>query len=79
MAKWIIFKEQATTTKTKVVGVWTKDEKTFLGSIRWYSPFRKYSFWPKHSTVYEKTCLLDIVAEIDRLMEERKCDKLKLK
>lgn len=31
-----------------------------LGIVKWYSPWRQYSFCPQPATVFERTCLRDI-------------------
>lgn len=33
-----------------------------LGWIQWYSPWRRYVFFPKPDTLYDASCLLDIGA-----------------
>lgn len=51
--------------KTEVWKVLTKDGNIVLGHIRWYGPWRCYSFlissrYGKSDFVFEKTCLRDI-------------------
>lgn len=58
--------------KTKVYAVINKDTNQVIGSIAWYGPFRQYSYFPCNNTVYERTCLRDITAFIEKLMAERK-------
>lgn len=72
MAKWIEFQECISYGKTKVFDVVSKESSFVIGQIKWYSPFRKYSFFPKDGTVYEQTCLNDIADKLKELMEERK-------
>lgn len=43
-----------------------------LGSVKWYSSWRQYCFWPSVSTVYSPDCLNDIVAFIKEQMSLRK-------
>lgn len=75
--KWIEFVEQLSGKyrKTKIFGVVNKDTKAVIGIISWYGPFRKYSFFPSQNTVYETTCLKDIIAFIESLMKERELQK----
>lgn len=58
--------------KTKTFLIRNKDNDFVLGIIKWYGPFRQYSFFPEPNTVFEKTCLGDITKFIIALMEERK-------
>jgi hypothetical protein len=46
--------------KTKYWIVYSKDENTALGVIRWYGAWRCYAFFPEPSTLFEKNCLWDI-------------------
>ena len=46
--------------KTKVWFVVSLDEKSHLGWVTWYGPWRKYCFQPKENTVYEWVCLREI-------------------
>ena len=57
--------------KTQVFTIQTNDS-VLLGTVKWYGPWRKYSFYPSVGTLYEPICLRDIAAFIDKLMEERK-------
>lgn len=75
MSKWIIFvkcKGRPKGMKTDIYNIWTKDGVSFLGEVRWYAPWRKYTFQPAHNTIFENQCLSDIIAFINNLMEERK-------
>jgi len=53
--------------KTQVWKVQTKDGNVLLGHVRWYSPWRCYSFFVssgggEFELVFEKTCLRDIAS-----------------
>lgn len=37
-----------------------------LGYIEWYNSWRCYSFFPQHDTVFEKQCLRDLAAWLER-------------
>lgn len=69
--KWIHIRPNATTNKT---GLWRiyADSGEIIGEIKWYGPFRKYSFFPYPQTVYEQDCLKEITNFIVFLMEARK-------
>lgn len=77
MSKWIDFIEGHAKGVTKVFLVKTKDGG-HLGMIKWYSPWRKYSFFPEQHTIFETDCLSDIVSFIKDLMLDRKLQKQKL-
>jgi hypothetical protein len=74
MSKWIDFEEGMSAGKTKIFKIVTK-EGAQIGLIKWYSPWRKYSFFPHPNTVYETQCLSDIIAFINKLMLDRKVEK----
>ncbi len=61
--------------KTHVYHVVTIDGGVKLGEVRWWGAWRKYAFFPEASTLYEPTCLRDIAAFIDGLMEERRAER----
>lgn len=75
--KWIKFVEIGAKPgmKTKIFEVVTKDYLCTIGEIKWYGGFRRYSFFPKPDTVYENSCLRDIITFIDKLMDEREQEK----
>jgi hypothetical protein len=45
-----------------------------LGEVKWYSPWRRYCFWPNFykTTIFDAACLSEIQAFINQLMEMRK-------
>lgn len=77
--KWIYFWKQKRPFKklTDNYIVHSKDGDVIIGTISWYSPFRKYSFFPNPNivTVFEATCLKDISEFLVKLMEEHKEQK----
>ena len=58
--------------KTGVYEVVTKETRSVIATIHWYVPWRKYALFPREETVWETTCLHEIVVFLDELMEERK-------
>lgn len=76
-AKWIDFIKmpEVKGRKTDVFTVINKESITDLGLISWYGHWRCYVFFPADGIVFERTCLLDIVKFIDRLMLNRKIEK----
>ena len=79
MAKWIEFEDVTaglpTTGKTRAWRVRPKGGAGSLGTILWYGPWRRYSFFPLEETVLEATCLRDIAAFCDEQMQIRKGKK----
>lgn len=74
-SKWIKFLEGEPNKKTKVFLVVTNSVQVQdLGWIKWYGPWRKYSFFPQERTVFETDCLNDIVKFINKLMLDRKVE-----
>ena len=75
--KWMVLQEIPNEgKKTRIFQILTKDEVAFvLGYIKWYGPWRQYTFQPEGGTVFEHQCLQDIRAFLVHLMEVRKLDK----
>ncbi len=74
-AKWIDFVDITHKTKTKKFLVINRESKSRIGEVKWYGPFRQYSYFPSPNTVYERQCLLDITRFIQNLMNDRKKNK----
>lgn len=70
--KWIVFELQQDTGKTKVYNCFAKENRVLLGRVKWYGPFRKYSFFPEYRCIFETQCLKDISSFLDKLMLEWK-------
>lgn len=51
--------------KTECWSVQSKETGDLLGDVRWWSAWRRYSFWPADHTVFEQTCLRDIANFIE--------------
>lgn len=75
MPKYIDFTEVPSNKKTLTYEVVSKEGAGSLGVIKWYAPWRKYSFFPNPDTLYETRCLTDIVDFIKQLTEDRKIQK----
>jgi hypothetical protein len=43
-----------------------------LGTVQWYAPWRRYCFYPSHFALFDASCLREITAQLDSLMEARK-------
>ncbi len=62
--------------KTFTWAVMNKHDEILLGSIRWFSHWRCYSFYPLSDTVFEKDCLRDIADFCELETKEQKKKKL---
>jgi len=64
---WISFKlnDRRLKAKTDIWEVWSLDEASHIGQVRWYSPWRKYCFFPSSQTVWEQDCLRHIAEFIE--------------
>ncbi len=65
--------------KTKIVKVINKSSGNEIAEIGWYGAWRQYCFFPsiEFDTVWNNTCIKDILDVIDMLMKERIIDKPK--
>lgn len=69
----LLFQVVARTPKTVVVGVIERRSGDALGEIKWYGAWRQYAFLPlAERTVWSRSCLAEVSAEIDRLMAARR-------
>ena len=71
----IKFMEAPPKPKTKVWWVVSKYDDIQLGTIAWFSRWRKYSFFPKGDTVYEWVCLREIADFCEKQTKEHKAKK----
>jgi hypothetical protein len=61
MSKWIEFVPVDNAGRlTKIWKVVTKDGAVTLGVVKWFTNWRKYSFYPATDTIFEEDCLGDI-------------------
>lgn len=49
-----------------------RDDFVILGEIKWYGPFRKFTFYPEDGTVFDDKCLLEIVDFLNTINKEWK-------
>jgi len=69
MSKYLRLAEIPSIKKTKQFMVESKQHGYCLGIIKWYAPWRQYCFYPGFETVFNNTCLLDIVEFLNKLKE----------
>ena len=75
--KYIYFDEEfmSSKRKTRVFLCKNNDSHDTLGTVKWYSPWRCYCYFPSedlNETIYSEGCLDDIRHFIHRLMVLRK-------
>jgi hypothetical protein len=78
--KYLIFKEKSTQRKTKLISVINKSSEEEIATIEWYPAWRQYCFMPERfefTTIWNNTCLEDVVSVINQLMRERQIEKPK--
>jgi len=76
--KYLVFSaEEVKGRKTKIIHIINKSSVEEIGTIEWYSSWRQYCFIASFmfDTVWNKTCLMDIIEVIDMLMKERTVKK----
>ncbi|MBD3264447.1 MAG: hypothetical protein GF375_05020 [Candidatus Omnitrophica bacterium] len=61
--------------KTSLFAVMNKSGNYPLAEIKWYGPWRQYCFFPLDGTVWNNSCLRDVLGFINRLMRERKNER----
>jgi len=50
-----------------------------LGLVAWWSPWRRYCFFPAHRTVFEQDCMREIATFIEDQTNERRAATKALK
>ena len=72
--KYLEFREigKSASGKTKIINIINKGSDVVLGQIRWFAHWRKYTFSALADTIFDGVCLMEIVAELDRLNREHK-------
>lgn len=58
--------------KTLIYDVISNVDDSYLGVIRWFARWRKYTFNPCTSTSFDYNCLLEITIFLAKLTDERK-------
>jgi hypothetical protein len=77
--KYLIFDvEKPPKRKTKIVHVINKSSQEEIATIEWYVAWRQYCFMPERfefTTIWNNTCLADVISVINDLMKERTIEK----
>lgn len=78
-SKYITFDIVGSTAQTDVINILSISSQFILGQIRWYGPWRQYCFMPSARSVFNRTCMGEIVDKINELMDERRRVAAKIK
>ncbi len=71
--KHLIFQEQNIIVPgKKLVHVFNKHDMGFLGSIKWFKPWKQYCFFPEPECIFHNECLQKIAEVLTRLNTEGK-------
>lgn len=70
--KYLAFHLIKDTGKTKVWDVASRHSYTKLGTIKWYAPWRRYSFYPEPDTLFDCRCMTVLIDFITAEMDKRK-------
>jgi hypothetical protein len=70
--QYMLFSQVGDTGKTSVWDIVQKGTLNTLGQVKWYGPWRCYSFHTKANCVFNESCLDDIKHFIKQLMDARK-------
>ena len=57
--------------KTHIYTVRNRHSNTLIGMIRWWAPWRKYTFQPQSDTIWDADCLREVTNALDTIMLER--------
>ena len=78
MPRWIKFEHvphHNPKAKTRIWRVRNKGNKSILGEVKWYGPWRKYAFFANPVVtlnVFEETCLRDIAEYVENATRNHK-------
>ncbi len=71
-SEFIIIRFFNDTGKTQIYEIATKDDQKILGYLKWFGSWRCYAFYPEPHTVFEATCMQDIIEALSQLNNEHK-------
>ena len=82
VTKWLRFVELEDRAKVRTTKVWdvvSKDRVSYLGQVRWYPHWRKYTFYSiSDAGVFDEACLRDIASFIETRTVEHKAGITKI-
>ena len=71
-SQYLQFRLVNDTGKTQTYSVDSRSGGYRIAIIKWYGAWRQYTLFPEPDTVWNKTCLQDVIAFIGELMEARR-------
>ncbi len=71
-SRYIEFDKIGDTGKTEIWNILSKSSEFILGRISWYGPWRQYCFFPSPNSVFNNTCMAEIIEFIKELMAKRR-------
>ena len=71
-SKYMEFDKIGDTGKTEIWNILSKSSSFILGQIKWYGAWRQYCFYPSPNSVFNNTCMQEIIQFIANLMSARK-------
>jgi hypothetical protein len=69
-SKYLELRELERKPKTIVYGLFSKQHGDKLGEIKWFARWRQYTFFPEKDTIWNRTCLLDVIHFLSKAMVE---------
>jgi hypothetical protein len=75
MTTFLVFTvdEQASKGKrTKVISVLNRNGGYILGTIKWWAPWRQYTFWPEPCMIFNRNCLNEIADYCKKLTDDHR-------
>ena len=71
--KYIRFQKikMPTSRKTAIYSCLSNSDNTVLGTVKWFSRWRQFCFFPEPQTIFNRSCTADIIDFIDQLMVGR--------
>lgn len=72
--KWMAYEEvePAKPRRTRIISVVNRRSRLSLGLLKWYGPWREYSFFPYPNTLFNNGCMRSISGALDTLNIQQK-------
>lgn len=69
---YLLFTKKGLTT-SGLTEIWTVSSLggVPLGEIKWFSQWRKYTFFPVYGTTFDSKCLIEIAAHCEAIQKNR--------
>lgn len=70
--EYLRFIDKEARQKTKIISIVNIHHDEIIGEIKWFGRWRQYCFFPTYNTVWNTTCMKEILDTIKCLMDDRK-------